>query len=776
MTAVRGPGSARDSSPDRGRATEGREPAPDRDAATEAGQRSLRPIAVPTAGLAAIAVLTPVHAVWAVQLLLVPLLLVIPGMILLRALRIPGATVAACPVYLPAASILVLTVAGLATDLIGPAAGIAAPLRAVPLLIALEVLCAGLLLSGWKAPPQTQIPWGALERPAGLAWPLVLPLVAAAGALRLNTGHGAAVAEIAVVLAVAALVVMFLRAPWYDDALLMVVVFAVGLALMWSFSLRGDSVYGFDISSEYYAFMQTTSTGVWHLSHRGDAYGAMLSLTVLPTEFHELSGVQTLLVFKVVYPVIGALFPVGVFSMARRLVAGRWAFLAAILILMQQTFFQQLPALARQEVATLLFTALIALLLDTTRSRRRPGEWVFVCLLCLGMVVSHYSTTYLAIPLLGMAAAFQWILSWFKRIPRVTGVVLLAFAVSAAGAGVWYDALTHSASNVSQFVQAANAKGVSLLPNTGGNLLSTYLQGEATPDVSAAQYQSYISSYYKKHYPFIRPLPDATDAQYDLKTPPSTTPKVSVPAAASALGLIELLVAQLTNIVAGIAALILVFRRKIQAAAISIGSVSLVGLVLLMLVRISGTVAQAYNPQRAFLQLLIILAVAIAWLIQRIGAKYKWSRPWILAACSAAFSVYLFGTTGLSGAVLGGGTAGNLADKYTDYQRFVVDALDVAGGEWVLSEAPPGQVIETDRYGELRLKALSGPRQGIFGEIIPETTDRYAWVYGTSVNLTDNIVQSQTGKYAASYEFPALFLNQNFNVVYTNGTSEVFHR
>ena len=775
MTAVRGPRSARDSSPDRRPAAAGQASSPDPEA-VEAGQRSSRPLVWQGAGLVSIAALTPLHALWAVQLLMVLLLLVLPGVVLLRALRIPGATIAASPVYIPAASIVVLTASGLATDLIGPVAGIAAPLHAVPLLIALEVVCGGLLLGAWKAPPETRIPWAALERPVALVWPLVLPLVGAAGALRLNSGHSDLVAVISVILAVAALVVVFLRAPWYDDALLTVVVFAVGLALMWSFSLRGDSIYGFDISGEYYAFSQTAATGIWHVSHPGDAYGAMLSLTVLPTELHALSGVQTLLVFKVVYPITGALFPVGVFGLARRLVAGRWAFMAAVLVIMQQTFFQQLPALARQEVATLLFTALIALVLDTTQSKRHPGRWAFVCLLSLGMVVSHYSTTYLAIPLLGMAAAFQWVLSWFKRIPRVTGVVLLAFAVSTAGAAVWYDSLTHSASNVSQFLQAANAKGVSLLPNTGGNLLSTYLQGEATPSLSAAQYQSYISDYYKKNYPFITPLPDASNPQYALKTAVNTAPPVTVPTLASGLGLIELLVQQLTNVVAGIAALILVFRRKEQPAATAIGLLSLAGMALLMLVRISGTVAQAYNPQRAFLQLLIILAVAIAWIFQRIGARYKWSRPWILAACSASFGIYLIGTSGLSGALLGGGTAANLANKYIDYQRFVVNVPDMAAGAWVLKETSPGQIIETDRYGELRLVTMNGPRQGVFGEITPETTDQYAWVYATSANLTGNIVQSETGKYAASYQFPALFLNSNFNVVYTNGTSEVFHR
>ena len=44
--------------------------------------------------------------------------------------------------------------------------------------------------------------------------------------------------------------------------------------------------------------------------------------------------------FKVLYPVIGALFPVAVYSLACRVLASHWAFMAAVFVVMQSTFFQ----------------------------------------------------------------------------------------------------------------------------------------------------------------------------------------------------------------------------------------------------------------------------------------------------------------------------------------------------------------------------------------------------------------------------------------------------
>jgi uncharacterized membrane protein len=762
MTAVRGPAHVRDPLPG-GRSV-------------KEGEQLSHPLAIPAAGLAAIAVLTPAHGSWAAQLLMVPLLLVIPGVILLRTLRVPGAAIAANCVYVPAASLLVLTGSGLAIDLIGPLAGISAPLRAAPLLATLEVVCIGLLVAARNAPPETQIPWSALERPVALVWPIVLPLVGAAGALRLNSGHSNLIALISIILVIITLVVTFLRAPWCDDALLIVILFAAGLALMWSYSLRGDLVYGFDISNEYYSLTQTVNAGVWHFSHPNDAYSAMLSLTVLPAELHELSGVQTLLIFKVVFPVIGALFPVGVFCIARRLLARRWAFMAAFLIIMQHTFFQEFTALARQEVATLLFVALIAAILDTGQSPR--SRWVFGCLLSLGMVVSHYSTAYLAIPLLAIAAVAQWVRSWFKPIPRATGAVLLALVVSVAGSAVWYGSLTHSTSNLSQFMQLADGQGLNLLPtSSSGNLLSSYLNGNQAPELPPAEYQKYVSSYYKTNFPFVTPLPDAADPQYALTASGTDpTPSVKLNPISSGLKLVNLLVQQLAYLLAGIGALILALRRRQKPIASQIGFLGLGGMVILVLTQLSGTVAQVYNQQRAFLQLLIVLGIIIAWFFQWIGSKYKWTRPLILASCSAALGLFLVGSTGLSIAVLGGGTEANLADEFSDYRSFVANSQDLAGAAWVAGEIQPNQIIEADQWGELRLETVVGNRPAMFDDITPETTDAHAWVYATRANVIHNITESQTGNAFGSYAFPKLFLDSNFNVVYTNGTSEVFHR
>ena len=401
---------------------------------------SSRTLGIYSGLLLLIAVLVTFNRVWAVQVVLVILLLSVPGIILLRALRVPGKTIAYFPALIPCGSIIVLFISGLAVDLVGPIIGLRAPLRIIPILVSLEIICLTLLALSVSTSRNVEIPWRSLSKPGQLAWPLILPSMAVVGALRLNNGHSNVFAVVALFLCIASLIASMIFAPRLEEPLLSMVLYSAGLAMMWSYSLRGSLVTGFDIATEYQRLNQTVATGVWHMAHHNDAYGAMLSVTVLPTELHFLSGISTLLVFKAVFPMIGALFPVEVFGLARRVLSRSWAFAAAAFAIAQLSFSHELPALARQEIALVFFAALIAVMFSSQLSR--GSQWTLVALLGLAMVVSHYSTTYVAITVIGISLPLQWILSFFHDIRRLTGAIALAFAISVVGAIVWYGPLT----------------------------------------------------------------------------------------------------------------------------------------------------------------------------------------------------------------------------------------------------------------------------------------------------------------------------------------------
>ena len=739
-------------------------------------------------GLLMIAVLTPLHRLWAAELLLVPLLLVVPGVILLRALQVPGRAVAGFPVYLPCASLVVLLFSGLAVDLVGPLIGVAVPLKAGPLLLGLELICLALLAVSVNAPPTVAIPWRGLARPGRLAWPLVVPLTAAAGALRLNNDNGDGIALTALCACLVLLIMALMLAERLDRTLLAVIIYAVSLAMMWSFSLRGDLVYGFDITSEYYALQHTVAAGVWHTGHTGDAYGAMLSVTVLPGELHALSGMPALLVFKVVYPAIGALFPVGVYFLALRILPQRWAFAAACLVVAQATFFQELPALARQEIALLLFVALVAAAVHGRMPRR--SRWAWVTLLALAMALSHYSTTYMAIGILALTLMLQWLVSWFRKIPRFTSSVGAAFLAAVAGALLWYGPITHSASNAQQFIGLTQSQGLDLLPSqvSGSGplgLLYAYFDTAPGSPMSVTRYEQLVRHEYQTSKRFVVPVAGAGSQRYALRASAAPVPPVRWPLGVKILDLGGLAVQQLANVLGVIGALMIVLWRRTPVIARLIGVFSLATLLILSVIRLSGTLAQEYNPERAFLQATVVVAITLCWSVrvladslQRLDARSVRNRLqlFIPGLAAAALAVLFATNSGLSGALLGGGTATNLANSGEDFERYDITNADLSSAIWLGQHASRNQLIYADRYAQLPLVAMIGLPHALLPDITPMTLDQHAWVYASTSNIINGRARVLFEGHLVTYAFPLAFLHANYDTIYTDGSSEVFHR
>ena len=726
--------------------------------------------------LAALALLVLVRSSWAAQLLLIPLLLIVPGAILLQALRIPGGAIASFPVYVPCASLLVLLGSGLAIDLIGPAAGIARPLRPGPLLVGAVAVCGVLLALAATAPTGSGVPWRSLARPARDLWPLVLPLVAAAGALRLNNGHGSGIAILAVWVCVLAVAGTVLLAPRLEETRLAVVVYAAGLAMMWSFSLRGRLVYGFDIATEYYDAQHTAAVGIWHTAHLHDAYGAMLSLTVLPTELHELSGVPVLLIIKVVYPAVGALLPVMVFGLACRVISRRWAFVAAAFILVQNAFSEELPAITRQEIALLFFLALLAAVLDT--QLRRRSQWALAALFSLGMVVSHYSTTYFTIALLTVTIVLQWAVSWLRPMPHVTGAIVIAFVAALAGAALWYGPVTMSTSNLTQFGNELTAEGFNPLPNAspGANAVSSYLNGNTQTAISGARYGQLVHTSYEVGKSFVKPLPSASAPEYALRNSAPPVPPVTAPAVVTGLSLAKLIVSQLANLLAAIGAILLALRRGTPLIARQLALLGVTSVLFLAVIRLSGTVASFYNQDRAFVQAMAVLALTLGWSLEGLARWRGSPRASVVAAVAVALVVLVAEMSGLVGAVLGGGTTANLANGGEDYERFVMTPAELASASWLGQMTRPGQLVYADRYGQLPLTAMTGTHHALLNDITPQTLDQHAWVYASSTNIVDGRARALFNDQLATYVFPRAFLDDNYNTVFTDGASEVFHR
>jgi hypothetical protein len=726
------------------------------------------------AGLAVLTALVPLRQVWAVSVIQVALLFSLPGIAALRALRIPSDSISAMPLYIPAASTIIVMLGGLAADLIGHGLGVHQPLQGPYPVLAIDGLSLSCALSALATRSSTStfesIRWPRLT-PARVL-PLALPAMAAAGALLLNNGRGPGVARIGELAIAAALALAFVLRGRLSPGTMAVIIFSAALAAMWAFSLRSDSVLGFDISTEYHVATTTQHSGYWHPLQRGDAYAAMLSITVMPAVLSSVAGVSVLVAFKVLFPVFTALIPVAVYFMARRVVSGGYALGAASVILGQSYFFQEMPQLARQELALLEFAVLCVALSRTDIARGARAR--LATLFSIGVVLSHYSSAYVAIVIMVIASGIQIASCVLPYQRRIASEILVAAAALVIGAGVWYGAVTHSASNVNEFTSTVAQKGLDLFPTakSAGGLVSAYLGGNVSTAVRAQRYERLVSAYVHQHQPYIHPAPGASSPKYQLASAAVPVAPVRSAQLATAERDVIVVIGQVMLLLGGLGAVLLWLRPAGTPVERTAGILAAATVPTLAILRFSGTVAQSYNQERALLQSLILLAIPAAWLAAQVMKRAWVLRPVLKPIAAASLILLFLYNSGSTTLALGGGRSVNISQSGEDFERLYVTAPELASATWVNGEAG-SQLVFADRYGQLRL--FQGAGRPAFQYLTPIGIDRNGWVYASRTNVVLGRARGQVDSFTATYGFPRAFLNEKFSLVFNDGQSEVFH-
>jgi hypothetical protein len=343
---------------------------------------------------------------------------------------------------------------------------------------------------------------------------------------------------------------------------------------------------------------------------------------------------------------------------------------------------------------------------------------------------------------------------------------------------IWYGPVTQSDSHVLEVAQTVQAQGLDLLPNrtAGGSLLGAYLQGNSRTSIQAAEYERLIHASYKINHPFIKPLPDAGQSRYALRNSPVPEPSLKGRLGYEALGVWLLIVEQLANLLGALGGLLMIVRRNAPVLFRQIGLLALATTLLLTVLRFSGTLAVAYGQERAQLQGFVLLAVSLCWTIQGLAGARRARQVRVLVVVASCLLIVLANDSYLVGSLLGGGSSVNLANSGAAFEYFYTTTPEVASAEWLSDAIRPGDLVYADEYGQLPLAQVSGIQQGLFVDLTPLTLNQHAWVYASRTNIIDGRSFALYNEHLATYDFPSGFLEQNYDLVYTDGSSEVFHR
>ena len=233
---------------------------------------------------------------------------------------------------------------------------------------------------------------------------------------------------------------------------LVVLLFSMSLATLLLVSLRSWDISGHDIKNEYMVYTLTSHLGKWSIANYRNAYNACLSITIFPIVFTKLLHTSGYVVFKFIFQLLFTVCPIAVFVLLRQYTSRLMAFLGATFFISFPTFTTDSPMLTRQEVAfVFFFLVLIAWFTNSEDWLKNRWRALFL-LMSLGVILSHYSTTYMYVILLLLTYLFSKIpIRYLKlkatppRVRQASGTLVLVVTL---GAFAWYAQATRTSNHL----------------------------------------------------------------------------------------------------------------------------------------------------------------------------------------------------------------------------------------------------------------------------------------------------------------------------------------
>jgi len=186
--------------------------------------------------------------------------------------------------------------------------------------------------------------------------------------------------------------------------------------------------------------------------------------------------------------------------------------------------------------------------------------------------------------------------------------------------------------------------------------------------------------------------------------------------------------------------------------------------------------SKAYNFERLFQQSLIILGLpaVIGGLFLLKLLKNKVS----LIILTLLFLFYFLYGSGILYPLVGGAPLLYTHNVGIEYNAHYVHAEEVASILWMEENYNSDRMLYADPYSELRIRAFSDIKRDIITFVFPSIIDRSAYVYSSYTNVIrgDGAIDDRSyfTREIADYNFPLRFLEENKNIVYSNGGSKLF--
>jgi len=212
-------------------------------------------------------------------------------------------------------------------------------------------------------------------------------------------------------------------------------------------------------------------------------------------------------------------------------------------------------------------------------------------------------------------------------------------------------------------------------------------------------------------------------------------------------------------------------KKKIHPEMIFMTAISLVLLVIIILI---PDISLEYNYERLLQQVLFTLSIALLF-----GAyttlKFLKSKRIVDFILTILFIIYFFYFIGFFGYFIGGEpSSAILNNSGSNYDLDFTPDTEVYSIKWLSTNYNKSNLVYVDKASERKVIAYGGITKGTKLDILPTTVDKDAYVYLSYSNYVDKIVYELFQGKDITYSLPDQFLNDNKNLIYSNGGSVIY--
>lgn len=751
-----------------------------------------------------------------------PFLAIVPGLLTVILSRIKGLNFWAYAGLTLGFSLLELMVVGLLGNTFLPFAGIIRPLDKSPILLEVYLLVGILFATTWLRVKEVEVSvkhliiFNKVRDYIFSFIPLIFVALSIFGAIRLNNGASNILTMIMLGGMGIYIIFLVLYAETLDENTIPTSIFFISLSLLLMTSLRGWYITGHDIQSEYKVFELAKSAGLWSMAAYRDAYNACLSITILPTIFSNMLDIPDPYIYKILFQIFFAFCPSILYLISRLWTNRTISFLAVVLFVGFPTFFTDMPFLNRQETA-FLFYGLMLYAIFETKIPLAVRRSLFM-LMGIGVILSHYSTTYTVLAIFGMAVVSRPIFVWlFKKYkerrffknsalvprndqpigkPKITFVMIaILFALSF----VWTSLITQTSNSVTSVLSQTFA---AVKQGFGGDNRSvdvTTLLTFGKPN-QTQELQDYIATTagpIRNGAPTGEYYPSSTYSQYKLTVLDSeTTPLTGLGIffdrfgidASNLIFIFGELLAKLTEILAPLGMFyLLIWSEIIPFVDDELYLIAFYCLVFIAMNIILPVISTDYGIFRALQQSMFVIAPIMVIGVMMVGAwilrfakpiqKYVTVEGLAITFAGAVFFYsthflpYLFGNTP---------AALHLSNTGTYYDEYLIQSTEVTGVEWLTNIAATAAnsangirlAVQTDRYSNNTFASLTS--LNAYNDIYPGVIRQEGYVFLGPATVTKDRATVIYNADQVTYQYPTQFLANNKDLIYNNGGAEVY--